>query len=337
MKLEALLRLVPVRWPRWLRVTGGAIVFAAFAATLLDNWRQLTALSWDLEVPPLALSAGLLLITYFLGILGWHRIVTGLGGPCTLEQSARVWLYSNLARYLPGSMWYAVGRAILGHDAGVSPATGTVGVVFEIIYLVISHVVVVVAMWPFWASHTLPALPWFLPAALIGTALIVVRPGFLARLASFGTGSDSTIRNTKYVVRMPTGVCLQLRDSLEILTIYVAQALLTGVAFYFLARALAPLPLSLMPFSAGVFALAWLIGFVSFFAPGGLGVREGVLAYLLSPIVTGPMAIIIAILARVWLMAGELLCVGFVFVVKDDGSIAEGTDPTAKGRELWRE
>jgi len=320
MKLKTLFHLVPTRWPRWLRLTAGVIVFVAFAVAVLDNWRQLANFSWHLDAAPLAISACILLITYYLSILGWHRIVASLGGTCSFKNAARIWLYSNLARYLPGSVWYAAGRVVLSNEAGISPVTASVGVVLEIAFLIISHALVVMATWPLWVSHTLPAIPslrpgsgpGFLSTVLMIGAVTIVHPKVLKwglaqyqRLMSSGDGEVNSDREVY-------GIRLQYRDTLQILVIYVVQALLIGVAFYFLARALVPLPLNLMPFVTGVFALAWLIGFVSLFAPGGLGVREGVLAYLLGPTVTEPTAIVIAVLSRVWLMASELLCIALV-------------------------
>ncbi len=313
-RLKRLLRFVPIRWPRWLRVAAGIIVFAVFAAVVLDNWRQLTDISWHLDATPLVLSVCFLLMTYYFNVLGWHWIVKRLGGVCTFGDAARIWLYSNLARYLPGSVWYAAGRVVLGNNAGISPVTTSVGMVLEIAFLLISRVLVVVATWPLWTSHALPKTPslrlgsvqGFLSAVLIIGALSVVHPGVLSwffaqyqRLRGQESSAGDSIQ-------------LQYRDTLQILAIFVGQALFIGVAFYFLARALVPLPLDSMPFVAGVFTLAWLIGFVSLFAPSGLGVREGVLVYLLSPTVTEPTAIMIAVLSRAWLVAAELFCVALV-------------------------
>jgi uncharacterized membrane protein YbhN (UPF0104 family) len=314
MNLKTLFRFIPKRWLRWLRLIAGVIVFAVFAAVVLDNWRQLTDISWHLDVAPLALSACLLLMTYYLNVLGWHRIVASLGGASTFEETARIWMYSNLARYLPGSVWYAAGRVVLGNNAGISPVTTSVGMVLEIAFLLISRVLVVVATWPLWTSHTLPEIPWFLSAVLIIGALSVVHPGvlnwFFAQYQRL-RGQESSAGDS---------IQLQYRDTLQILAIFVGQALFIGVAFYFLARALVPLPLDSMPFVAGVFTLAWLIGFVSLFAPSGLGVREGVLAYLLSPTVTEPTAIMMAVLSRAWLVAAELFCVALVKLAESCGS-----------------
>jgi len=290
-------------------VAAGLLVFTAFAVTMVDNWRQLTGFSWHFDPAPLGLSAAILLTTYPLSVLGWHRIVIYLGGSCSFGESARIWLYSNLARYLPGSLWHAAGRVVLCRDAGISPVTASLGVALEFAFLLLSHTLVVAATWPWWMYHVLPDLPWPLSAVIILGALALIHPRVLRWLMM-----QYAIRNTQTADSRQPAVDGQLRyhTTLYILAIYVAQALVIGLAFHFLVQAITPWPLRAMPFAVGAFALAWLIGFVSFFAPGGLGVREGVLVYLLAPVVTLPTAILIAVLARMWVMVGELLCIGFV-------------------------
>ena len=287
----------------------GVLVFAAFVAAMLNNWRQLLEFSWRFNLTFLALSAVALLFTRYLDVLGWHRIVIHLGGSCTFRESARIWLYSNLARYLPGSLWHAAGRVVLCRDAGIPAVIASLGVALEFAFLLLSHALVIVVTWPWWMYRSLPDAPWPLSAVVIIGALVIIHPGVLRWLMT-----QYAIRNTQTVGgrRSAVGGQLQYRATLHLLAIYVAQALLIGLAFHFLVQAVTPWPLHAVPFAVGAFALAWLIGFVSFFAPGGLGVREGVLAYLLAPAVTAPIAILIAVLARVWAMVGELLCITLI-------------------------
>ena len=56
-------------------------------------------------------------------------------------------------------------------------------------------------------------------------------------------------------------------------------------------------------------AVAWLVGFFAIFAPGGLVVREGTLALILSPWLPAEQAIAAAIVWRLVQIAAELMCV----------------------------
>jgi uncharacterized membrane protein YbhN (UPF0104 family) len=55
-----------------------------------------------------------------------------------------------------------------------------------------------------------------------------------------------------------------------------------------------------------VFPAAYLMGYIAFFAPAGLGVREGSLIFFLTPH-AGPMAPVLAVLARLWTTVVELV------------------------------
>jgi len=83
-----------------------------------------------------------------------------------------------------------------------------------------------------------------------------------------------------------------------------------SLAFWLLAASLAegPLPFSIAP----AFALGGSLGILSVFAPGGLGVREGVLtAYLSLAGLALQEATTIAVASRLWFLTGEV----FIFLV----------------------
>jgi uncharacterized membrane protein YbhN (UPF0104 family) len=63
--------------------------------------------------------------------------------------------------------------------------------------------------------------------------------------------------------------------------------------------------LAAIPLLGGIFALAWMLGMFALFAPSGIGVREGALAYLLSFHLPGYIASLAAILSRLILLLVE--------------------------------
>ena len=70
----------------------------------------------------------------------------------------------------------------------------------------------------------------------------------------------------------------------------------------------------LLPLAIGTYVLAWIIGFLAFFTPGGLGVRETVLVLMLNLYLPVYISAVLAILSRVWWIIGELVWVLFSFV-----------------------
>jgi hypothetical protein len=55
------------------------------------------------------------------------------------------------------------------------------------------------------------------------------------------------------------------------------------------------------------FSVSWILGFVTPGAPSGIGVREAVLLYMLSPLIGASHAFIVSILFRVVTISGDLV------------------------------
>ena len=65
---------------------------------------------------------------------------------------------------------------------------------------------------------------------------------------------------------------------------------------------------------AGIFAASYVIGYVALVAPGGLVVREGAMTGLLAELggLSVGVSAVVAIVARVWLVAAELMALAVV-------------------------
>jgi uncharacterized membrane protein YbhN (UPF0104 family) len=71
----------------------------------------------------------------------------------------------------------------------------------------------------------------------------------------------------------------------------------------------------------GSFVVAYLIGYLAIFAPGGIGARELVLTGVLSPFI-GPIAAGVAVAARLWNLLAEALAaiIALVIPMRGNGS-----------------
>ena len=59
--------------------------------------------------------------------------------------------------------------------------------------------------------------------------------------------------------------------------------------------------------ATAVFALSWLLGFLAPGAPAGLGVREGIMVLMLSPLMPDSEALAFVLLARLVTLAGDAI------------------------------
>jgi hypothetical protein len=88
--------------------------------------------------------------------------------------------------------------------------------------------------------------------------------------------------------------------------LYFVVWLWQGIGFFLLIRSFYEIEIAQWPFFWGIYTLAWMVGFLSLLTPGGLGVREGIMTFFLSLYMPVSMAIIVALLARVWNTIAEL-------------------------------
>ena len=97
------------------------------------------------------------------------------------------------------------------------------------------------------------------------------------------------------------------------LSVYLLLWVLLGTAFFLFIKSLCPISVSQLLVVTGIYAVAWSIGFLSVITPSGLGVREGVLSLLLTTVLPPATATLVALLARLWTLAAELLLGGVAF------------------------
>ena len=83
--------------------------------------------------------------------------------------------------------------------------------------------------------------------------------------------------------------------------------LLNGAGFVLVAAAIAPVTPDDWALLGAIYVVAGAIGILAVFVPSGLGVREGVIVVLASPIIGASAAIFAAILARLIATAADAL------------------------------
>ena len=99
----------------------------------------------------------------------------------------------------------------------------------------------------------------------------------------------------------------------NIIAIHILLWICQGLAFYLFVRSLVLVPFSQVGVLIACYAFAWFCGFLSFLTPGGLGIREGLLAVLLANYMPGPEAALVALICRVWMLSAEMILAGVAF------------------------
>lgn len=268
------------------------------------DWGAVRLALGQMQAPAVLASALAQFLASFALPVAMAAFTRGAAGRIGYRASALAYFGSQPMKYLPGSFWILPGRVILlrslGHDVGLASA----GLLFEMVAQVLSCALVVVALNALigFATGWYGAAAWaILAGALIAGLLLLFGPALAGRIRR----PAAVRRALAQLAAVP--LAARLRGLLVTALCYGVMWLLMGVSFYALLTAAAPrMDLALLALAVGVSSLSWLAGFLTPFSPGGVGVREGVIALLLTPAVGGPQAVTVALLSRVLALAVEL-------------------------------
>jgi uncharacterized membrane protein YbhN (UPF0104 family) len=262
-------------WIRAAQALAGLAIMVFAGRALVRNWSDLRSqpLEWRIEPAWLVLSAVVVWLMYAALIVAWRTMLAGWGQRLDGWTSARIWTVSSLGKYLPGKVWAVAGMALMAQRAGIAPwaATGS-AVVLQVLAIGTGAAVAgLTGRAAIEAAHpgSGVALGLLVAAAVAGVALLLWPP-FLRRLLRFATPGADTQRTPA-----ATGIVIGIAANLIAWVGY-------GAALWLLARGLLPgvgLRLSL---AIAVFTASYLAGFLALFAPGGIGVREGLFILMLQ-------------------------------------------------------
>jgi len=281
-----------------------SIVFFFIGKIAYREWDKISGYDWYPSPRWFIASIFLLLGVYLMGGFGWTLVLRMLGVKIAGAKGVSIFLLSLFGRYIPGGVWSALSRVYLCRLEGIPDSRSAVSVLLEQTYPVVSAGLVFAVSLLFWDDtgpvlRVLPALvllPLFFVFLHPRPFLKIVNPV----LAKFGRG--------------PIHLSLSFNQMLILAGYYSLQWVVTGGAFYLFIRAFYPLGGYYIPILCGIYAISFTAGYLAFFMPAGLGVREGVLTILLSLFIPMPVAIGVSLLSRLWLIGVEIVIL-LVFLI----------------------
>lgn len=309
------------RLPRWLvhaikYLISGLILYFLYQA-FRTTISQLDVSS--IRIPPAAMIFSLVMgIVHLLTFsLSWHVLSRSLGSEAPAAISVSAWIYSQLGKYLPGKIWLYVGRLKAYQDYGWPPELIGAALYAEIAFRAITAAFIFIATGPSSVSPADIPVNWLAGSmVLIAIFVTTLYPPVFFRLINFFLG---LIRKPKLPRQISVNTILMILG-LEVTSFFAA-----GTGLYILAVNLSSLPVTAIFKITGALAVASLAGLLAVFVPSGLGVREGVFIYLLNGVIPLPQAIVLAVIARIWILSTELFTIFAVWLLS-----ALGYAPTLK-------
>lgn len=298
------------------------LIIIFLAVYLIENWNKIDEFIYEVDWIYLALSILVLLGSLFFLPLALRKIVELFRYKISINKICTVLFYSQIAKYLPGGIWAYVGRVYLYKKEGMSASEASTCVILETLLVLLSGIFVFLISLFF--LDKIPSIEWIsnkyikeIGIIVLAVLLSLVHPKILNHLWGLIPAKMSKA-NLQFDYRY--------FSILKPASFLVFFWLGIGAGFWLLIRSFLEVDLYLLPITTGAYALAWIVGFLAFFTPGGLGAREAVLILSLNLYLPITLSAIIAASARIWWIIGELVWVLFSFAWNRFEQIKEEND-----------
>jgi hypothetical protein len=241
--------------------------------------------------------------TYFLLIGTWVTTLRWWSPPQRLayRDAVGIWFLTNLARFIPGTIWQFAGLGVMASRKGISAVAATAAILLQQVVLLATGLLLTIALAPellgAWTAGVSHALLMLIAAA--GAVAFVW--GFPRAASGLRTLTARWFKRDLIWPAPPQGQ----------FAAYVAGLVLPwlayGVAFWLFGRSLLGSEAPDLVLSIAAFTASYVAGIVAVFAPGGIVVREAAMVAALAPQVGSDHALLLAVGSRIWLVALELI------------------------------
>jgi hypothetical protein len=281
------------------------LVFGFLVLTVVSQWSEIQDKGVHFHVLWLIPALVVLLLFYAFGALGWDLILRCLGYRIGVGRAQVAWGQPLLARYVPGSVLYILGRVLLSERIGVPRRITVASIVYE---QAISATSAIVFSAYFFINHPDlqdQPLRWAV-LLLIPVAVALLHPRV------FGPLADRVLRAFG---REPLPGVITMRGVLGLLVFYLLNWGVIAVGTYCVARSVSDLSSGEILTVGSAQALGYVAALATLVAPAGLGIRDAVFAWAVKGALPGgsfAVGSLIAIAVRGVLTVVEVIFVGAV-------------------------
>jgi uncharacterized membrane protein YbhN (UPF0104 family) len=301
---------------RFLRLAFVALAVGFCAYAVAARWDETSRALADVSWPIVGLAVAAALAGMWALMMGLHATLAGFGSPVPLRGSIRIWFLSQLGKYLPGKVWVLAAQVEMGREYRVPKKRMVSAMLLAMAITVATGLAVAAVTLPL-TSPEATATYWWL--FLLAPFLIA---GLHPRVVTWSLNLA-----LRFVRRPPLERPADLVSTLRALGWNVVGWALFGLHIWLLAMAAGGSGSSL-PFAAtGAFALAWTVGFLVFFAPGGIGAREAALTVALVGVLPAGAPIIVALVSRVVFTLVDLIGAGTALLLGGRPRLSSTPEP----------
>ncbi|MGH7800729.1 MAG: lysylphosphatidylglycerol synthase domain-containing protein [Thermodesulfobacteriota bacterium] len=274
---------------------------------LYYGWDELSQYHFEFKYKMFLLSFVPLTINFLITSVYFQRLLKILGVSVNLTNTFKVIFLSRLGKYIPGGgIWAFLGQLYLFDKENVSKLIVSIAIIMQLLVNSL-YGLLVFSVFYFFHLGSMLAIQKVTLIFICCVCIFILHPKIFSKvvnLISFKLKGERIKINYNY------------SDLIYLSMLSLVDWLIFGVGLYFLTNSFYSVSINLIPIFTGAFAISWILGIYIFITPDGLGIREGVQAYLLSFFLPLPIAIIFSLMSRLWSTIGDLVSGGLAFLIK---------------------
>ena len=267
------------------------------------NWLQTSALNYELLITVFVCSI-IYGLSEFLLSFAWRRLLIWFGDKdISTNLCNRIYGKSQIAKYIPGNIFHVLGRHILGSQVGIKHIVLAGATVYEILGLLsISILIGFSGMVIFGLGNIYFSLYQIISILL--TALVII--GLAIPLAPY-------LMSLRGIIIPYKGIGDSFLNIGKVYLFYFIFFLIAGLLLVVIVNIFLDINFIITAKLIVIFSIAWIAGFIIPGAPGGIGVREAVIIFFITPIIGEAQSIAVAIALRFITLLGDV----WFFIISD--------------------
>lgn len=288
-------------------------VFLYFFYTLYVNREYIVNNEWNLVPWNVSLLIVSVMLIYPLNVLAWHYLTKLFGAEISLKSNYSIWIISNSARYLPGTVWQHASKFMMLHANNVTKKKAATIVISEVVAIVLVGVSLTIFVVPYSDIYSFWMYPelWFRVLAIIPIAGLIV--------LYFTNIYALIIRTVRKLApkfsKLPDTITFAQRNIFVVITFIGLQFVVSGLALFALTSISSTVPDYLILRYVYIFTFAWFVGFFTLISPGGLGTFDLVAVTLLSTSIPISIATVVVLLFRVTVLFSEAIYLSIALII----------------------
>lgn len=287
------------------------LILIFFAYQIGQNWSSVSKVAWSFDVTDLLLIAFFALPLFLINVWGWHLVLVACGEKISFWKSVKIWMISNLGRFIPGGIWQYGGKVYLSKKEGISISNAVLVTFLEAFFVLLAGVLLSLLLY---ATSFLA-----LPRNIVIFLSLCLLPAFcfLFLLTDKNKMKRLVASIFKLLKRRPPKNIPSIKSSQlpKLIGAYALQFIFAGGVLYSITQAAVSLDMSRMPAFVAIYALSWMAGYLTLIAPAGFGVQEASIAGFLTLFVPFHIGLVIALFFRLALLVSEFLTLLMVFLL----------------------